>query len=273
MSTALVIGAGRDIGAAVARRLAADGCDLLLVGRGIEGLERVAAQIAAVGGTSEVLAADVTTEDGVTALVAAAQRTAPAVVVALARTREPWQRVAGLDPHAVGRAVDAHLTHLVALAAVVLPVQRAANQGRWIFVSSLVTSTGGPGQAAYTAHKLAMEGLSRTLALEEGRHGITANVVAPGFVDTDGTREHYPPRTFRALAAMNALGRAGRCEEVAHVVAALAHPLGGFVTGATVPVGGGAELGWPTALLARDPELADRIASSGRPAEGWEGKG
>ncbi len=254
--TALVVGASRGIGAAVARRLGADGYRLVLVGRAQPDLEQVAADLDA----AEVVAADVTTEDGTARVVEVARRTEPAVVVALARIREPWTRVSKLDPHALGRSVDSHLAHLVALAQVALPPQRAAAYGRWIFVSSSVTKMGGPGQAAYAAHKLAMEGLSRALALEEGRNGITFNVVAPGFIDTEGTRAGYEPEMFRAASAMNTLGRAGRPEEVAHLVSALADPLGGFVTGSTVLVGGGLELAWPAALAARAPALAAEFA-------------
>lgn len=257
--TALVVGASRDIGAAIAHRLASDGLHVVLVGRSKPGLDETAATIP----DAETVVADIATADGIHAILDAAERTEPAVVVAVARTRDPWARLPKLDPSALGTAVQDHLAYLVALTGVVLPAQRAARFGRWIFVSSTVTRMGGPGQAAYTAHKLAMEGLARTLALEEGRNGITSNVVSPGFIDTAGTRANYPAEMFAAISAMNTVGRAGTPEEVAHLVAALADRRAGFVTGSTVLVGGGVELAWPAGLAARDPALAVAFATGG----------
>lgn len=259
--TALVVGASRDIGAAVARRLDADGLRVVLVGRDAEGLEKTAADLT----DARTVVADIATGEGTDAILAAAREVEPAVVVAVARTRDPWARLPKLDPAALGRAVHDHLAYLVALIGVVVPVQRRRRHGRWVFVSSTVATMGGVGQAAYAAHKLALEGLSRTLALEEGRNGITANVVSPGFIDTAGTRRNYPPDVFAAVSAMNALGRAGTPDEVAHIVSALADPRAGFVTGATLLVGGGVELAWPSGLVTRDPALAARFAQGPRP--------
>jgi NAD(P)-dependent dehydrogenase (short-subunit alcohol dehydrogenase family) len=104
----------------------------------------------------------------------------------------------------------------------------------------------------------------RTLALEEGLNGITANVVAPGFIRTEGTVA-YPTEVFERLSAANALGRVGHPQEVAHVVSMLAHPDGGFVTGATIPVSGGVELGWAIGEAARGafhrPPLSHGVAA------------
>lgn len=259
--TALVVGASRDIGAAIARRLGADGLRVVLVGRSEGALAETAGSIPG----SEAVVADISTAEGTQAILDAARRTEPGVVVAVARTRDPWARLPKLDPAALGTAVHDHLAYLVALTAAVLPAQRANRFGRWVFVSSTVARMGGPGQAAYTAHKLAMEGLARTLALEEGRNGITSNVVSPGFIDTDGTRANYSPEMFAAVSAMNTLGRAGTPEEVAHLVSALADRRAGFVTGSTLLVGGGVELAWPAALAVRDPRLAAEFATGGRP--------
>ncbi|MBA2554707.1 MAG: SDR family oxidoreductase [Geodermatophilaceae bacterium] len=259
---ALVIGASRGIGAAIADRLADDGFHLILVGRTESDLVSVAERnVAKRSASAEVVVADIGTAEGTKAVVAAAVRSQPEVIVAVARTRAPWKRVSKLDPGEVGRSVDHHLDHLIAVAKTVLPAQRAAGYGRWVFVSSTVALMGGPGQAVYTAHKLAMEGFSRTLALEEGRNGITANVVAPGFIDTEATRTNYPDDMFAALSAMNTVGRAGTAEEVAHMVSALADRRAGFVTGSTVVVGGGVELAWPATLAVQSPALAAQFAA------------
>ncbi len=264
LETALVVGASRDIGAEIARRLGEDGFHVVLVGRSEADLEASAAPIR----SAEIVVADIATAEGTQAILGAAERTLPAVVVAVARTRDPWQRLPKLDPAALGKSVDDHLAYLVALTRVVIPAQRARKHGRWIFISSTVATMGGPGQAAYSAHKLAMEGLARTLALEEGRNGITSNVVAPGFIETEGTRANYDADMFSAVSAMNTVGRAGTPEEVAHIVSALADRRAGFVTGATLLVGGGVELAWPAALAARSPALAAQFATGRAAATG-----
>ena len=98
--------------------------------------------------------------------------------------------------------------------------------------------------ASYGASKAGLIGLTRVLAGEYGKFGITANVVAPGFIRTEGTELAYQESVFQALSQSNVLGRAGTPEEVAHVVAMLAHPEGGYITGATIPVSAGVQLGW-----------------------------
>ncbi len=166
------------------------------------------------------------------------------VVVLALRVRRPWARLEAMSGEDLVRSFAENTEHLPAVLGACLPGQRAAGFGRWIAISSAMAELGGAGQAAYVAQKGALEAVMRTVAVEEGRHGITANVVAPGFIRTNGTEETYDPATFDALARSNSLGRPGTPEEVAHVVAMLAHPAGGFVTGATIPVSGGVQLGW-----------------------------
>ena len=133
-----------------------------------------------------------------------------------------------------------------------VPFQRSEGFGRWILISSLVASIGGHGQSTYIAHKAAMEGFSRALAVEEGRHGITSNVVVPGFVDTENMARNYTDAQREAFASCSVVGRRGRPEEVAHAVSFLADERAGFVTGASIPVSGGAELNWWLVRSLRD---------------------
>ncbi len=263
---ALVVGGGRDLGAAVAGRLAADGATLLLVGRDARSLRGVQARLD--GSGHDHLAADLTDPADLSRLCAHLHRIAPVdVVVTGLRVREPWTRLEHTGTDALADALADNVAYLADLIRAVLPGQRRTGFGRWVVLSSAVAALGGEGQGAYVAQKAALEGLVRTLALEEGAHGITANVVAPGFVDTDATRTAYPPEVAHALGAANALGRAVRPAEVAHAVAALAHPDAGAITGTTLPVTGGTELGWAIGAAVRE---ARRTAAGDRPDDGEE---
>ena len=117
-----------------------------------------------------------------------------------------------------------------------------ARWGRLLFVSSVVGLSGGAGQAGYAAAKAGLVGFSRSLARELGPRGITSNVVAPGFVDTDMTAGLSDDRRAQVLAT-TPLGRTAAPEEVAAVLAFLASDDAGYVTGAVVPVDGGLGMG------------------------------
>jgi 3-oxoacyl-[acyl-carrier protein] reductase len=110
--------------------------------------------------------------------------------------------------------------------------------GRIINISSVVGSSGNPGQANYAASKAGMEGFTRALAKEIGSRGITVNVVAPGFIDTDMTRE-LPEKQRDALLGQIPLARLGEAQEIAAVVAFLASDRAGYITGETIHVNGG----------------------------------
>lgn len=248
---AMVVGASRGIGAEIAHRLRRDGHEVVVTGRNAAELESVAR---AVGGVAVV--SDMTEPSGIEALIKSAQRHQPDVVVGVARVRERPETIVRVDPEHVGRTVGEHTRYLFDLARVLLPIQRSRRFGRWVLLSSSVSAQGSPGQVGYVAQKCALEGFSRTLAVEEGRFGITSNVVSAGFVPVEGQQDHYQEDAFRALSAMNAVGRPGTPEEVAHAVSFLVAPQAGFVTGAVVPVTGGAELGWPIERMVRNPQAA-----------------
>lgn len=115
--------------------------------------------------------------------------------------------------------------------------------GRIIFISSTSGFQGSPGQANYTASKAALVGLARTLAWEFGRRNITANVVAPGYIDTDMTRAVSEKRRTSLLAQIP-MGRMGTVDEVTGIVQFLAGDSASYITGALLPVGGGLAMGW-----------------------------
>ena len=239
---ALVIGASRGIGATVARRMAADGAAVTVVARDGSALDDVLASIPEGGHRS--VAVDLSTPTGRTTLLSALSAQPCHVVVLALRVRRPWAKLETTSGEDLVRAFAENTEYIPPLFAALLPGQRACGFGRWIALSSAMAEIGGAGQAAYVAQKSALEAMMRTLAIEEGRHGITANVVAPGFIRTEGTEVAYDQPIFDALSRSNVLGRSGTSEEVAHVVSMIAQPAGGFVTGATIPVSGGVQLGW-----------------------------
>jgi NAD(P)-dependent dehydrogenase (short-subunit alcohol dehydrogenase family) len=261
---ALVVGASRGIGAAVASRLAADGAAVAAVARNAGDLAAVVDRLPGEGHSTHAL--DLTLSGDRNRLVEQLGPGPVDIVVSGLRVRRPWQRLDSLDPDSLGSALAENTGYLAHLIAALVPGQRARGFGRWIVLSSSVAALGGEGQGAYVAQKAALEGLVRTLALEEGRFGITANVVAAGFVSTEGTDGAYAPEVRDALGRANALGRPGRADEVAHVVSMLADPRCGFVTGATVPVSGGTELGWAIGAAVR--AARDTSAASQRGHDG-----
>ena len=134
--------------------------------------------------------------------------------------------------------INTNLTSIYRLCKGAVKTMTKARWGRIINISSVVGSSGNAGQTNYSASKAGIEGFTRSLAQEIGSRGITVNAVAPGFIDTDMTRE-LPEAQTQALLAQIPLGRLGQPEEIASVVAFLASEQGGYITGETVHVNGG----------------------------------
>ncbi len=134
--------------------------------------------------------------------------------------------------------LDTNLKSVFRLSRAVLRPMMKARGGRIINITSVVGSAGNPGQVNYAAAKAGVAGMTRALAREIGSRGITVNCVAPGFIDTDMTKA-LPDEQQAALKTQIPLGRLGSPDDIAHAVAFLASPQAGYITGTTLHVNGG----------------------------------
>ena len=143
-----------------------------------------------------------------------------------------------MTPAQWSAVVDANLTGIYRLTKPLLRGMMRARWGRIVNLSSVVGRMGNAGQANYAATKAGIEGFTRSLAQELGGRGVTVNAVAPGFIDTDMTRELSESQR-QAMVDRTALGRMGEVEDVAAVVAFLVGDGAAYITGETVHVNGG----------------------------------
>ncbi|MGY1632034.1 3-oxoacyl-ACP reductase FabG [Geodermatophilus sp. SYSU D01186] len=243
--TAVVTGAARGIGAAVARRLAADGFAVGVLDLDERGAKETAEEIQAAGGRAFAAAVDVADPEAVASAVeqVTASLGPPTVLVNNAgvtrdnllfkMTESDWDTV--MDVHLRGaflmtRAVQEHMVE--------------AGWGRVVNLSS-ISALGNRGQANYSAAKAGLQGFTKTLAIELGRFGVTANAIAPGFIETEMTRATaervgVPFEEFMAAAAAEIpVRRVGQPEDIASVVSFLTGEGAGFVSGQVVYVAGG----------------------------------
>ncbi|MFJ2694135.1 3-oxoacyl-ACP reductase FabG [Pseudomonas sp. NPDC087336] len=236
---ALVTGASRGIGQAIALELGRQGAIVVGTATTASGAERIAATLKENGIQGTGLELNVTSDESVTEVLKSiqAQFGAPAILVNNAGiTRDNlMMRMKDDEWHDV---VDTNLTSLFRLSKGVLRGMTKARWGRIISIGSVVGAMGNAGQVNYAAAKAGLEGFSRSLAREVGSRSITVNSVTPGFIDTDMTRE-LPEAQREALQTQIPLGRLGQAQEIASVVAFLASDGAAYVTGATIPVNGG----------------------------------
>ena len=233
----LVTGASRGIGAAIADTLAAQGACVIGTATSEAGAQAIDERLGAQGGAGRVL--DVTDGAAVEALIEAiASQFGPITILVnnagitrdqlLMRMKEDdWQAI-----------LDTNLTSVYRTSKAVMRGMMKARRGRIISIASVIGLTGNPGQANYAAAKAGIIAFSKSLAREIGSRGITVNVVAPGFIDTDMTRG-LAEEQRNALLGQIALGRLGAADDIAQAVLFLASPAAGYITGETLHVNGG----------------------------------
>lgn len=232
---ALVTGASRGIGAAIAALLADAGAEVFGTATGESGAAAIDDRL----GEGRGLVLDVRDPDAVVATLETVgeRAAAPTILVNNAAvTRD--QLLMRLRDDDWAEVMDTNLTGAMRLSRACLRGMLKARRGRIVSISSVVGYSGNPGQTGYAAAKAGLAGFSRSLAREVAARGITVNVVAPGFIDTDMTRALDEAQRDRLMQSIP-LGRLGTPEDVAATVAWLAAPAAAYITGQTIHVNGG----------------------------------
>ena len=237
--TAVVTGASRGIGRAIALELGGRGAQIVGTATSASGAAAIGEYLAAAGLAGRGAVLDVAKPDSVEAFFKEldAAEGMPAILVnnagvtrdglLMRMSAEDWQAVLETDLSSIYRTCKAVMRGMM-----------KARYGRIVNIASVIAVMGNAGQSNYAAAKAGMIGFSKSLAREVGSRGITVNVVAPGFIATDMTGV-LDEKTRAALLAQVPLGRLGSVEDVAHAVAYLASPEAGYITGETLHVNGG----------------------------------
>jgi len=234
---ALVTGGSGGIGAAICRRLAADGRHVLVhAHRHLDTAQALAAEIAAQGGSAEALAFDVTDAGATHAALETLLEQGPVQILVNnagihddaafpGMSEDQWRRVIEVSLHGFFNVTQPLL----------LPMIRT-RWGRIVNMASVSAVAGNRGQTNYAAAKGALISATRALALEVAKRGVTVNAVAPGLIATSMSAQAFPEEAIRRLVPLQ---RAGTAEEVADLVAFLASERAAYVTGQTIPINGG----------------------------------
>lgn len=236
---ALITGASRGIGKCIALALGKQGATVIGTATSDKGAQAISDYLAAEGVTGLGLCMNVTDQASITDGVKQIEEkfSAPSILVnnagitrdnLLMRMKdEEWEDIINTNLSSVFRVTKACLKQMT-----------KARKGRIVSIASVVGVSGNAGQTNYAAAKAGLMGFSKSLAREIGSRGITVNVVAPGFIDTDMTRA-LPEAAREALLGQIPLSRLGQPEEIANAVAFLASPGAGYITGETLHVNGG----------------------------------
>ena len=236
---ALVTGASRGIGRGIAMALGAKGATVVGTATSESGAAGITACLSEAGARGRGAILDVRDTAGVETLISSVEKEFGSVGIlvnnagvtqdnlAIRMKEEEWDAV-----------IDTDLSSVFRLSKAVLRGMMKARTGRIISITSVVGSSGNPGQINYAAAKAGVAGMTRALAREIGSRAITVNCIAPGFIDTDMTRA-LPEAQREALLSQIPLGRLGSTEDIAAAVVFLASPAASYITGTTLHVNGG----------------------------------
>ena len=236
---ALVTSASRGIGQAIALELGRQGAVVIGTATTPSGAERIAETLKANGVEGAGLVLDVANDESVATTLEHIQQHLgqPLILVNNAGITRDNLMLRMKDDEWFD-VINTNLNSLYRLSKGVLRGMTKARWGRIINIGSVVGAMGNSGQVNYAAAKAGLEGFTRALAREVGSRAITVNAVAPGFIDTDMTRELTDAQR-EAMLTQIPLGRLGQAEEIAGVVSFLASDAAAYITGATLPVNGG----------------------------------
>ncbi|TGD73643.1 3-oxoacyl-ACP reductase FabG [Mangrovimicrobium sediminis] len=240
---ALVTGASRGIGRAIAEQLAASGLTVVGTATSESGAEAITAYLQAAGNPGCGMRLDVADDDSVNSVIAAINERfgAPLVLVNNAGiTRD--NILMRMKPDEWSDVIDTNLNALYRVSKACLRGMTKARWGRIVNITSVVGSMGNMGQSNYAATKAGAEGFARALARELGSRAVTVNCVAPGFIDTDMTRE-LPEANRELLLQQIPLGRLGEAAEIGALVTFLCSDAAAYITGETIHINGGMYMG------------------------------
>lgn len=236
MKRALVTGGSGGLGAAIARRLAADGCHVIVHAHTREAEARaLAASIGDAGGRAEAVAFDVTDGDAVKRALSSILTSGPVQILVNNAGVHDDAPLAGMRFEQWSRVIDVTLHGFFHVTQALLLEMMATRWGRIVNVASISAQAGNPGQTNYAAAKAGLIGATRSLALEVAKRGITVNAIAPGLIDTGMLGDRFPPERVRELVPA---GRMGEPDEVAALVSYLASDAAQYVSGQVLAING-----------------------------------
>ncbi|WP_137119981.1 SDR family oxidoreductase [Segeticoccus rhizosphaerae] len=235
--SALVLGGGGGIGAAVSRRLVVDHAVTVGFHEKADRAKALVEELTGAGGTAQLVQSDATTEAGVVAAFDAAEELGELRVVVHCVGGWGYPRITDLTEQLIDEALALNLRS--ALLALRESARRVVDGGRVVMLSSAAASMAPKRQSTYAAAKAGVEAAARVAAKEVGGRGVTVNVIRPGATDTDTLREGTSPRAIEVLAGSNAMRRLGTPEDIAAAVMTLCAEDSGWITGAVVDANGG----------------------------------
>lgn len=236
MKRALVTGGSGGIGAAICRRLAADGLHVIVHAHSrLQHAHKLAAEISAIGGAAQAVAFDVTDRARTGAVLNELLAGGPIQVVVNNAGIHDDAVMPAMKPGQWSRVIDVSLNGFFNVTQPLLLPMMATRWGRVISISSVAALTGNRGQANYAAAKAGLHGATKSLAIELASRGVTVNAVAPGIIATDMTEDVFPQGKIEQLVPMK---RAGTPEEVAGLVGFLASDAAGYISGQVISVNG-----------------------------------
>lgn len=237
MKRALVTGGSGGIGAAICRRLAANGCHVYVhANRGLEAAQRLVEEIRAEGGSAEAIVFDVTDAAAVNAALRPLIENEPIQIVVNNAGIHDDAVFPGMRPEQWHRVIDVSLNGFFNVTQPLMMPMIRSRWGRIINISSISGIAGNRGQTNYSAAKGALNAATKSLSQEVASRGITVNAVAPGIIETSMTESTFNPE---AIANMVPMKRAGKPEEVASLVAYLCSDEAAYISGQVISVNGG----------------------------------